>query len=179
MEALREPMTSVILAITIALPLYYGNGLFYGLHGQIQPSTYPAGWYAADQALSQDPHPGKSVFLPWHGYMSYAFVHNTNRVIASPAPLFFSVPVVASQDLELPDVRPPGDPDQLAISSLVASGQLADWAGVLAQLHFKYVLVAREVDWETYRYLDSQSGLVLVGDYGTILMYRNTAWRGG
>ena len=37
----------------------------------------------------------------------------------------------------------------------------------------KYVLVAREVDWEAYGYLAQQPGLSLVRDFGSILLYRN------
>jgi hypothetical protein len=40
----------------------------------------------------------------------------------------------------------------------------------------KYVLLAREVGWTDYGYLDSQPGLQLVGDYGSILLYRNELW---
>lgn len=159
--------------LLIALPLYYGNGLLFGAHGGIKPSQYPAGWYAADRALASDPHPGRTLFLPWHEYMKLSFVQNQNSVIASPAPRFFSVPIVNSSDPELAGVPPPRDPDQVAISGLVRAGAAGDWAAVLARLGIKYVLVAREVDWQSYGYLDQQAGLLLIGDYGSIRLYRD------
>ena len=45
---------------------------------------------------------------------------------------------------------------------------------ILAARNVKYVLLAREVDWSSYGYLDSQPGLVRVGDYGSIVLYRNS-----
>ena len=165
-----------VVGLVLAVPLLYGNGLLFGMHNQIQPSAYPTGWYTADRALAVDPHPGRTIFLPWNGYLSLSFVRNANRIVASPAPLFFSVPVLASQDLEIPGVSPPDDADQITVSNLVAAGATGNWAAELATSDVKYVLLAREVGWTDYGYLDSQPGLQLVGDYGSILLYRNVLW---
>src|SRR5207245_2353582 len=121
-----------IIALGLALPLYYGNGLLFGTHGQIRPSSYPAGWYAADRALVADQSRRRAVFLPWHLYLSFSFIQNSNRVVASPAPSFFSVPVLISTDPDLPPIRHLEDADQLTLSALVASGGQADWASRLA-----------------------------------------------
>jgi hypothetical protein len=165
-----------IIAIGLALPLYYGNGLLFGMHGQILPSAYPPGWYAADRVLAADHGGGRAVFLPWHQYLSLSFVKNANRIIAAPAPYFFSVPVVTSSNPEYPPISHPEDADQLTLSALVAANGQADWASRLTDRNIKYVLLAREVDWQRYSYLDQQPGLELVGDYGPILLYRNTLW---
>jgi hypothetical protein len=162
------------VGLLIALPLYYGNGLLFGMHGEIKPSAYPAGWYAADRVLSSDPHPGRTLFLPWHKYMAYSFIQNQNRVVACPATNFFSVPIVSSSDAEIPGVAPPSDSDQLAVFSLVQAGTTGDWSHILAGLGVKYILVAREVDWKSFEFLTRQDGLALVGDYATIIVYRNT-----
>jgi hypothetical protein len=165
-----------IVAIGLSLPLYYGNGLLFGMHGQILPSAYPSGWYAADRVLAADHGGGRAVFLPWHQYLSLSFVKNANRVIAAPAPYFFSIPVVTSSNPEYPPISHPEDADQLTLSALVAAGGQADWAPQLADRNIEYVLLAREVDWLRYSYLSQQPGLDLVGDYGPILLYRNTLW---
>jgi len=81
-------------ALLLAVPLYYGNGLLFGMHAEVRPSAYPDGWYAADRVLLADRHPGRTLFLPWHLYMKFGFIRNTNAVIATPAPAFFSVPVL-------------------------------------------------------------------------------------
>jgi hypothetical protein len=35
-----------------------------------------------------------------------------------------------------------------------------------------FVVVAKELDWQNYAYLDRQSGLTRVGDYGSVVLYR-------
>jgi hypothetical protein len=162
--------------LLLALPIYYGNGLLFGMHGQVQPSTYPSAWYQADRLLAADPHPGHALFLPWHLYLGLDFVRNENNVVASPAPSFFSVPVVVSEDPEIPGISAPNDPDQAVVSNLVSLGAAGDWAGELAGRDIKYVLVAREVDWSRYGFLASQPGFALVADYGSIAVYRNLSW---
>jgi hypothetical protein len=174
--ASRETAVWILVAVVLTLPLYYGNGLLYGMHGQIHPSAYPAGWYAADRALSADQHPGRTVFLPWHGYLALSFVQNSNRVVANPAPGFFSVSVVASDDLEIPGISPPMDEDQGMLAGLVAQAGGGKWSSQLAARGFKYILLAHELDWKDYGYLDRQPDLVLVEDYGSIALYRNLQW---
>jgi hypothetical protein len=171
--ARSEWLVAVVSGLVLAFPLYYGNGLLYGMHGEIAPSQYPPGWYAADQKLASDSHPGRTLFLPWHEYMSLSFVRNQNSVVAPPAPSFFSAPVLVSTDPEVAGLSPPPDAEQKAISGLVAAGSQGQWAQVLAAHKIKYVLLAREVDWNSYAYLDSQQGLVKIGDYGSIVLYRN------
>jgi len=174
----RDIALATVTSVVMALPLYYGNGLLYGMHSQIRPSAYPSGWYAADAALTADPHPGRAVFLPFHGYMEFSFIRNQNQVVSSPAPNFFSIPTIASEDLEVEGVLPPlDDPDQALLARLISAGGQADWGQELASRGFKYVLLARELDWKSYEYLDTQSHLSLVRDYGSILLYRNLAWR--
>lgn len=164
--------------LLLALPVYYGNGLLFGMHGEVRPSMYPAGWYAADRTLLSDPLPDKTLFLPWHLYLKLGFVRNTNAVIATPAPSFFSVPVLVSADPEVSGLRPANTPEQGLVTRLISAHGDADWAQALATIHIKYVLLAREVDWRSYQYLDHQPGLAMVADYGSIVLYRNLSWRG-
>ena len=169
-----EWLGATATGLLLAMPLYYGNGLLFGMHGEIKPSQYPPGWYAADRVLVADSHPGRTLFLPWHEYLDLSFVRNENSVVASPAPTFFSTLVLVSSDPEVPGIEPPSDPEQTTISGLVAAGSQGRWAQVLAARNVKYVLLAREVDWSSYGYLDSQPGLVRVGDYGSIVLYRKS-----
>jgi hypothetical protein len=168
-----ELVGAVATGLLLALPLYYGNGLLYGMHGEIKPSSYPPGWYAADRVLAADGHPGRALFLPWHLYMSYSFIQNQNKVVAPPAPTFFSIPVLTSTNAEVGGIAAPTDPDQVAISKLVAAGQQGHWPEVLTTLNIKYVLVAREVDWASFWYLDYMPAFVKVGDFGSIVVYRH------
>lgn len=162
------------VALLLAVPLYFGNGLLFGSHGEIRPSQYPSGWYAADRLLAADLHGGRALFLPWHEYMAMSFIHNQNPVVAPPAPAFFSVPVLVSSNPEVPGTSPPADPDQAAVAGLVREGDRGQWAEVLAAHGIKYILLARELDWRTYTYLDEQVGLTKLHDYGSIVVYRIT-----
>jgi hypothetical protein len=36
----------------------------------------------------------------------------------------------------------------------------------------RFVVVAKELDWQNYAYLDRQAGLEKVGDYGSVVLYR-------
>ena len=143
------------------------------MHGEIKPSQYPPGWYAADQVLAADAHPGRALFLPWHEYMALSFVRNQNSVVASPAPTFFSIPVLVSADPGVPGIPPPKTRDQMLVTGLVQDGAQGKWAEGLASIGVKYILVAREVDWRSFGYLDGQPDLVKVGDFGSIVLYRN------
>jgi hypothetical protein len=163
---------SVAIGLLLAFPLYFGNGLLYGSHGEIVPSAYPQDWYKIDRVLLADPHPGRTLFLPWHLYMDLSFVRNQNAVVASPAPSFFSTPIVISGDPEVIGVAPPSDPEQRAISALVAAGHKGQWAQVLAAHHIKYVLLAREADWTSYTYLDDQPGLTIEDDFDSLVLFK-------
>jgi hypothetical protein len=175
--SVRELTIALVTGLALALPLYYGNGLLFGMHRQVQPSAYPAGWYEADRTLAADPHPGRVLVLPWHLYLSLSFVRNVNSIVANPAPQFFSVPVVISQNAEIIGIPPPDDPAQVALARLVGQGATNDWGKTLAAMNIKYVILAREVDWRGYRYLENQPNLVQVGDYGSLVLYRNILWR--
>ena len=104
--------------------------------------------------------------------MSLSFVRNQDDVVASPASAFFSAPIIVSHDPEIAGVSPPSDSDQVAIDKLVSGAAASDWATGLAERQVKYVLLAREADWQQYSYLDHQKGIARVGDYGSIIVYR-------
>jgi hypothetical protein len=174
-RALKEWTTTAVAAFALTLPLYYGNGLLFGMHGQIRPSIYPAGWYAADRVMAADPKHERALFLPWHLYFRLSFVRNVNSVVANPAPTFFSVPTVVSADPEIAGLAPPTDPEQRILARLAATGASADWATALKARNIKYVVLAKEVDWSLFAFLDHQPGFVKVGDYGSIVLYRVTA----
>lgn len=169
----REWLPPIATGLLLAFPLYYGNGLLFGMHGEIRPSQYPSGWYTADRILAADGHPGRTLFLPWHEYMAMSFVRNQNRVVVEPATSFFSTIMVTSADPEVRGIVPPSNPDQDAITTLVRNGGQGQWAAVLATRGIKYVLLAHEVDWKSYSYLDAEPGFVKIGDYGSIVLYRN------
>ena len=92
-----------------------------------------------------------------------------------PGPVvLLSVAVLCSGDPELLGVAPPSEPDQAAITDLVRSGGQGKWAQILRAQGVKYILVAHEVDWRGFQYLDDQADIVRIGDYGSMTLYRNS-----
>jgi hypothetical protein len=164
---------ALVAGLALAIPLYYGNGMLFGMHGEIRPSMYPTGWYAVDRAMAADPKHDRALFLPWHHYLRLSFVRNVDSVVASPAPTFFSVPIVVSADAEVGGVPPPADPEQRTIGALVATGSRADWATVLAARNIKYVIVANEIDSGRFAFFAKQPGFIRVLGDDNIALYRN------
>src|SRR5207247_8427873 len=62
--------------------------------------------------------------------------------------------------------------DQTEIRRLIASGRDGNWQSVLVGMKVGYILVAHELDWQGYDYLNVAPGIALVGDYGTIDLYQ-------
>jgi hypothetical protein len=173
---IRELGEGLAIGLALAIPMYYGNGLLFGMHGQVQPSEYPQGWYAADHDLHADGGSGRALFLPWHEYLHLSFVRNVNAVIACPAPGFFSIAVLSSLDPQTPGLKAPDSPDQTSVDALLREGSHGQWAATLAERNVEYILLARESDWRSYRFLDNEAAIVKVGDYDSIVLYRNLAW---
>jgi hypothetical protein len=171
-RTLRDMSLAITAGMALALPLYYGNGLLFGMHSQILPSQYPAGWYAADRVMIAENTRSRALFLPWHLYLRLSFVRNVNSVVANPAPDFFSIPTVASGDPEVTGITAPDTTDQRTIQGLINAGGAGDWARGLRSRDVRFVVVAKELDWQNYAYLDRQAGLEKVGDYGSVVLYR-------
>jgi hypothetical protein len=167
-----EGSSAIVAGLALALPLYYGNGLLFGMHGEIKPSEYPAGWYTADRVILSDPSHERALFLPWHQYLHLSFVQNVNSVIANPAPGFYSIPIVVSSNPEVKGIPPPETDDQRAIQALVNAGTAGNWADVLRSRNIKYIVLAKEVDWENFDFLDEQPGMIRLADYGSAVLYR-------
>ena len=163
-----------VIGLLVVLVLGYTSAMLWGLDGQIQPTHYPADWFTANRLLDAQPGNARVLFLPWHLYMAYSF---SGRIIASPAAGFFDRPVVASDDPELPGVAPQThnavrEAIQASILPEGAKGQQI--AAKLRALNIGYVLVAKDLDWKHYDWLNHQTGLTLLRDMPTLRVYRLT-----
>jgi hypothetical protein len=47
----------------------------------------------------------------------------------------------------------------------------------LAAHNIKYVILAKDVDYRHYDFLQRQTDLRIIADYPDITLYKNTAWR--
>jgi hypothetical protein len=166
----------VVLAGCLVVWVAFTPVMFGGFDGQLVPRQYPSDWYAMNTYLRADRSDYKVLFLPWHLYMRFRFA---GRVIANPADDFFSVKVVASDNPELSGVQPAvPDPEKTALTTLILPNAASnkDLATELANLKFKYVLLAKDADYRDYRYIDGKDGFQLVKTTESLNLYRNNRY---
>lgn len=162
--------------VTLLLPLLIMRVMLWGFDGQLSPRQYPPEWATANQQLRADPDHFTVLFLPWHQYMSFDFA---GRIIANPAPDYFDQPMVVSVNPEL-DNATSGRQDQRhqTLTQLLANAKNSkDFGRQLSLQNIKYVLLAREVDFKDYDYLNRTAGLTKVADYNSLVLYQNNTWR--
>lgn len=171
-----RPARVASASLAVVLPVLYVPTLFLGLYGQIETSRYPSSWYAADRLMGDGD--GKVLFLPWHQYMSFPF---TGRVIGNPADAFFRRAAIAGDNVELPNLATASTATQSAyLEFLFGHGQeVCSFGRLVADLGVEYVVLARTVDWERYRWLASQADLEPVLDRPEIVVFRNRAYAEG
>jgi len=87
------------LHLMSSIPLAFGFLALGGFWGQLQPVWYPPVWNRAKETLRQESPGSKTLFLPWHGYLSFKF--NNDIVIANPAGKFFGEGAIVSRSVEL------------------------------------------------------------------------------
>lgn len=153
--------------------------MFRGFDGQLVPRQYPLDWYAVNQQLNRDAGSYQTLFLPWHLYMHYQFA---GRLIANPGDSFFDRPFLVSDDPELGSIKPAvaNAQKQLLTTRILPQAAAGNTLGQqLVPLHVKYVLLAKDDDYQAYSYLDHQTDLRLITETATLKLYRNTAFREG
>jgi len=162
--------------VLVAVPVIFTSVLFWGARGQLSARQYPQSWYAANDLLNGNAGQSKTLFLPWHLYMYYGF---TGRLVASPAPFFFDKPVLVSDDPEFAGAGAANtSPAKQAAGRLLKDAEHNQaLATDLARQDIKYVLLAREDDFERYDYLNSLPGLERVYQSPELDVYRNHAYK--
>ncbi|MFH0815007.1 MAG: hypothetical protein V1902_02965 [Candidatus Falkowbacteria bacterium] len=154
------------LVIIMQAPL-----LLWGFGGQIKPVDYPKDWYRVDKitagnAISQKCD-DKILFLPWHMYMGFQWV---GRVIANPAKVFFQCPVISGTNMEAgPIYDNSGDPTGQKVAAWIsAQGE----TNLFVSEKIKYIILAKEVDWQGYAWINSLTNLQLIKDSETLKLYK-------
>jgi len=171
-----EGFKMILPALFIIIPVLYSPVMLWGFGGQIKPVDYPKDWYQINQILNNDKEEFKVLFLPWHEYIGFRFA---DRTIANPAPNFFEKPTTAGDNPEFGTVySQTNNPTSDTIREHIVSGKSPEEiAGVLTSLDFKYILLAKEADWEKYNFFDKTNKLLLVEDAENIKLYRNLEYK--
>lgn len=160
--AKRERIISAVAAIVVIMqaPL-----LLFGLSGQVRATSYPNGWHTVDAYLVEQEYCDETgIFLPWHAYMSFDFV---GRVVANPAERFFSCPVLVSQDPEFGGTyNRQEDSTRRDIYDWLESHGASD-----TDVQPAYILLAKDLDWEKYLWLDEYESYNIELDTKDIRLY--------
>ena len=141
------------------LPLVIAPHLLWGLGGRIEASSYPQGWWAAEQTMGEGQ--GQVLFLPWHGYQPFDFTNG--RTVATPGQAFFSRDVLSSDAVELPNLRTDSTSRRMAyLDRVLAAGGTGGLARLLAPLGVEYVILAKDREADEYSWVADEPGLAEV-----------------
>lgn len=146
--------------------------LLFGFDGQARPVKYPEDWKQMHKILIDRSGTNScdvtTLFLPWHLYLSFPW---TGKVIANPAPVAFSCPMIISSNTEFSNID-----DRLRMDAVHA----ATWnwiekrgdSSVAKDLPFRYIILAKVLDWEEYVWLNHlPNGTVLVAETENFRLY--------
>jgi hypothetical protein len=155
-------MAFVAAVIFMQAPL-----LVWGFSGQVRPTPYPPDWQEVNSSLVC-PNVEKILFLPWHMYMSFGWIGN---IVGNPAQDFFKCPVISGSDMEWGGIY-----DN---SGSQTGRSVAGWIKDKGNDSFfntagsgvKYVILAKELDWRNYDWLDGAKGLTLSKETVTLRLY--------
>jgi hypothetical protein len=166
---------SIAAVVILLMPLLFMRVMFWGFAGQLVPRHYPADWLSVNQRLSQDQASFETLFLPWYQYMSFNF---SGRIIANPAAQFFDKPVLASTDPELQGATSgQQDAKHRALDRIIAGDSSSDFSTSLTEQNIKYVILAKELDYDKYQSLLQQPNLKPIVDSPTMTLFENMNWR--
>ncbi len=151
------------------VPIVMVQPMFFGYSGQLHPSAYPADWYAVQARLSESND--RALFVPWRGYLLADFA-GTQR-ISNPARAFFGSDVIVATTIDNSYIDDQLSPWDQVVFRLVHNVQsFSELRRVFVQTDVRYIIVAKEADWERYvRALDDDSlERVYAGD--AMLLYK-------
>lgn len=166
----NQYLVATIVCIIIVLQAPF---LLVGFGGQMQATQYPQSWAHIDQRILSDQHnPRKcnatTLFLPWHLYMSFRWI---GHIVANPAALYFSCPTIIGTNMELGGIYDNSqDPAGIKVEQWI---QNKGRNNTLAALGVQYVIVNKELDWQTYQWLDSVPSLKLIEENQEFKLYKN------
>jgi hypothetical protein len=167
----RKRLAAIALPL-LALPVLAAPLMPGSFYGQLEPHDYPADWYAVNSYLRATAPDAKVLFLPWHLYMRFGFA---NRVIANPADRFFANPIIISNDPEMNGAKstlPSADQQTVQTKVLTAGLQGSQIAPDLKMLKIRYILVAKELDYRLYDYINNQPDVTLIRETQTLKLYK-------
>ncbi|MFA6537731.1 MAG: hypothetical protein WCT18_05040 [Patescibacteria group bacterium] len=163
-------LSGIILAGIIIMQ---APGLLWGFGGQVKPTNYPPDWTEINNIILQETINKKDcqdkiIFLPWHMYMSFQWI---GKVVANPAPHFFSCPVISGTNMEWGGIY---DNSQNLDGNKVGEWLKNEGETPIPQVSNdlpKYIILAKEVDWQKYGWLNNLQNLEKIKETKTLILY--------
>jgi hypothetical protein len=180
LERVRRARPRWLLAgapIAFASVLLYGHALLWGLGGDVQLSRYPASWAQADRVMEEKGE-GRLLVLPWWLYEDWPFTDG--RIVASPAPSFFSGrEVLSGRDIGLEGLPPASvDPFSYYVDDVLDIDGVRDLGHRVAPLGVRFVAWTEEADRADLELVSRQADLTRIYDGGDLVLFESRAWQG-
>lgn len=162
--------SGLILAAVIVMQ---APSLLWGFNRQAVPTSYPNDWNVVDKLLVNRSSQSygcsdKILFLPWHMYMSFNWAR---KVIANPAPTFFTCPVVSGTNMEWGGIYDNSRlPDGVAVASWIKK-KGNNGAPILTSSPIRYIILAKELDFTSYLWINNLPYIRPLLETTTLLVY--------
>ncbi len=151
--------------------------MLFAFNNQIELKNYPKDWYDVDKIISDESGcKYNTLFLPWHMYMNFKFINEKNitrGVVANPAHNFFKCNTIVGTNMEWGGIYDnSGDPmgNDILNNFLKKNGIGAK--DVLDRYNIKYVILAKEVDYNNYLSLQALSYLQLRRETANLYLFK-------
>lgn len=178
LEPFSKTLKKIAPSLFLAIPILYSPGILWGFHGQLKAADYPKSWYETNEILKSDQDDFRVLFLPWHQYMRFDFA---GRVIINPAPIFFDDNIIAGDNMEIDDIYTQSnrlESRYIEREIIDRKQEIRNMGEKLLALKIKYIIFAKEADFEEYSFIENQADLEKVYDKDWMVLYRNKAWEG-
>ena len=174
-EKFKKLAAWAFIIIALITPFIYSFTMFNGFWGQLKPTDYPEDWYEINDILNNDPQDFNVLFLPWHQYMDFKWIPNSQKRIANPASNFFDKPVIQGENTEIGTIYSQStNPAQRYVESLLRDrSNITHFGELMIPLNIKYVLLTKEVDYKEYFFFFNQTDLELVKETENFYIFKN------
>ncbi|MCK5476079.1 MAG: hypothetical protein KAI71_05890 [Candidatus Pacebacteria bacterium] len=159
-----------VFTLLVLVPFLSVWTIFWGFNGQLKSSDYPKSWYQANEILKQDEN-NKLLFLPWHGYPKISFAGE--KRVSNPAPRFFQVEVIAGKNIDNVYLLECDQEiwDKKMFQLLQGFETLNENIKFLRLEGITHIILAKEMDYEKYGFLDESEWLEIVLEEDDLVLY--------
>jgi len=159
--------------ILTAIIVMLAPSLLWGFNRQVKPTPYPDDWYEVNNLLISKFSKTKDcsdriLFLPWHMYLKFNWA---GKVIANPSSNFFKCPIISGTNMEWGGIY--DNSGNFNSEAIVNWLKLKGDEGMptLVGDRVRYIILAKEVDFKDYLWLNKAPYLQLIKETETLFVY--------